>query len=75
MGPGLRGLSRHGPLSRPHFSFPGFPPDSRLRSSEDVRAALREAQEAAMPEIQEQIQDYRLWVPPAPSASSPVCPL
>lgn len=33
--------------------------DLRLRSSEDVRAVLREAQEAAMPEIQEQIQDYR----------------
>ncbi|XP_035974146.2 rho guanine nucleotide exchange factor 11 isoform X9 [Halichoerus grypus] len=33
--------------------------DLRLRSCEDVRAALREAQEAAMPEIQEQIQDYR----------------
>uniref|UniRef100_A0A673U7G6 Rho guanine nucleotide exchange factor 11 n=1 Tax=Suricata suricatta TaxID=37032 RepID=A0A673U7G6_SURSU len=33
--------------------------DLRLRSSEDICAALREAQEAAMPEIQEQIQDYR----------------
>ncbi|XP_032254158.1 rho guanine nucleotide exchange factor 11 isoform X5 [Phoca vitulina] len=33
--------------------------DLRLRSCEDVRAVLREAQEAAMPEIQEQIQDYR----------------
>ncbi|XP_035577902.1 rho guanine nucleotide exchange factor 11 isoform X2 [Zalophus californianus] len=33
--------------------------DLRLRSSEDVRTVLREAQEAAMPEIQEQIQDYR----------------
>ncbi|XP_020766491.2 rho guanine nucleotide exchange factor 11 isoform X9 [Odocoileus virginianus] len=33
--------------------------DLRLRSSEDVRAALCEAQEAAMPEIQEQIHDYR----------------
>ncbi|XP_045838464.1 rho guanine nucleotide exchange factor 11 isoform X7 [Meles meles] len=33
--------------------------DLRLRASEDVRIALREAQEAAMPEIQEQIQDYR----------------
>ncbi|XP_022346875.1 rho guanine nucleotide exchange factor 11 isoform X5 [Enhydra lutris kenyoni] len=33
--------------------------DLRLRASEDVRIALREAQEAAMPEIQEQMQDYR----------------
>nr|XP_054363852.1 rho guanine nucleotide exchange factor 11 isoform X1 [Mirounga angustirostris]XP_054363853.1 rho guanine nucleotide exchange factor 11 isoform X1 [Mirounga angustirostris] len=33
--------------------------DLRLRSCEDVRAVLRDAQEAAMPEIQEQIQDYR----------------
>ncbi|KAB0387628.1 hypothetical protein FD755_002584 [Muntiacus reevesi] len=33
--------------------------DLRLRSGEDVRAALCEAQEAAMPEIQEQIHDYR----------------
>ncbi|XP_077620340.1 rho guanine nucleotide exchange factor 11 isoform X8 [Crocuta crocuta] len=33
--------------------------DLRLRAGEDVRTALREAQEAAMPEIQEQIQDYR----------------
>ncbi|XP_077757294.1 rho guanine nucleotide exchange factor 11 isoform X5 [Canis aureus] len=33
--------------------------DLRLRGSEDIRAALHEAQEAAMPEIQEQIQDYR----------------
>ncbi|XP_055259963.1 rho guanine nucleotide exchange factor 11 isoform X9 [Moschus berezovskii] len=33
--------------------------DLRLRSSEDVRTALCEAQEAAMPEIQEQIHDYR----------------
>uniref|UniRef100_A0A452RHH0 Rho guanine nucleotide exchange factor 11 n=1 Tax=Ursus americanus TaxID=9643 RepID=A0A452RHH0_URSAM len=33
--------------------------DLRLRGNEDIRAALREAQEAAMPEIQEQIQDYR----------------
>ncbi|XP_030875445.1 rho guanine nucleotide exchange factor 11 isoform X2 [Leptonychotes weddellii] len=33
--------------------------DLRLRSCEDVRTALRDAQEAAMPEIQEQIQDYR----------------
>ncbi|ELK02715.1 Rho guanine nucleotide exchange factor 11 [Pteropus alecto] len=33
--------------------------ESRLRSGEDVRAALSEAQEAAMPEIQEQMQDYR----------------
>ncbi|XP_068918943.1 rho guanine nucleotide exchange factor 11 isoform X2 [Petaurus breviceps papuanus] len=33
--------------------------DLRLRNNEDVRSALSEAQEAAMPEIQEQIQDYR----------------
>ncbi|XP_059269592.1 rho guanine nucleotide exchange factor 11 isoform X7 [Mustela nigripes] len=33
--------------------------DLRLRTGEDARIALREAQEAAMPEIQEQIQDYR----------------
>ncbi|XP_053460181.1 rho guanine nucleotide exchange factor 11 isoform X4 [Nycticebus coucang] len=33
--------------------------DSRLRSSEDARGVLFEAQEAAMPEIQEQIHDYR----------------
>ncbi|KAM5200626.1 rho guanine nucleotide exchange factor 11 isoform 16-T16 [Hipposideros larvatus] len=33
--------------------------DSRLRGSEDIRGVLCEAQDAAMPEIQEQIQDYR----------------
>lgn len=33
--------------------------DLRLRSGEDLRCVLCEAQEAAMPEIQEQIQDYR----------------
>ncbi|XP_016076904.1 PREDICTED: rho guanine nucleotide exchange factor 11 isoform X3 [Miniopterus natalensis] len=33
--------------------------DSRLRSGEDLRGVLSEAQEATMPEIQEQIQDYR----------------
>nr|XP_017201265.1 rho guanine nucleotide exchange factor 11 isoform X7 [Oryctolagus cuniculus] len=33
--------------------------DLRLRNSEDVRSALSEAQGAAMPEIQEQIHDYR----------------
>ncbi|KAM6217194.1 rho guanine nucleotide exchange factor 11 [Rhynchocyon petersi] len=33
--------------------------DLRLRNSEDVRSILCEAQEAAMPEIQEQIHDYR----------------
>ncbi|XP_054567540.1 rho guanine nucleotide exchange factor 11 isoform X3 [Eptesicus fuscus] len=33
--------------------------DLRLRSGEDLRCVLSEAQEAAMPEIQEQIQDYR----------------
>ncbi|XP_057583068.1 rho guanine nucleotide exchange factor 11 isoform X11 [Hippopotamus amphibius kiboko] len=33
--------------------------DARLRSGEDVRAVLCEAQEAAMPDIQEQIHDYR----------------
>ncbi|XP_012514361.1 PREDICTED: rho guanine nucleotide exchange factor 11 isoform X1 [Propithecus coquereli] len=33
--------------------------DSRLRNSEDARSVLCEAQEAAMPEIQEQIHDYR----------------
>nr|XP_044993978.1 rho guanine nucleotide exchange factor 11 isoform X4 [Jaculus jaculus] len=33
--------------------------DLRLRNSEDVRSALCEAQEATMPEIQEQISDYR----------------
>ncbi|KAB1260324.1 Rho guanine nucleotide exchange factor 11 [Camelus dromedarius] len=33
--------------------------DLRLRSGEDIRAVLCEAQEAAMPEIQEQIHDYR----------------
>ncbi|XP_031822667.1 rho guanine nucleotide exchange factor 11 isoform X5 [Sarcophilus harrisii] len=33
--------------------------DLRLRNNEDIRSALSEAQEATMPEIQEQIQDYR----------------
>ena len=33
--------------------------DSHLRDSENVRVALWEVQEAAVPEIQEQIQDYR----------------
>ncbi|XP_063803174.1 rho guanine nucleotide exchange factor 11 isoform X2 [Pseudophryne corroboree] len=33
--------------------------ESRIRSSEDIRSALSEAQEAMLPEIQEQIQDYR----------------
>lgn len=33
--------------------------DLRLRSGEDFRGVLCEAQEAAMPDIQEQIQDYR----------------
>ncbi|KAG3281826.1 Rho guanine nucleotide exchange factor 11, transcript variant X4 [Ictidomys tridecemlineatus] len=33
--------------------------DLRLRNGEDVRGILCEAQEAAMPEIQEQIHDYR----------------
>ncbi|XP_071971135.1 rho guanine nucleotide exchange factor 11 isoform X5 [Engystomops pustulosus] len=33
--------------------------DSCLRGSEDVRSALSEAQDAMLPEIQEQIQDYR----------------
>ncbi|XP_036018894.1 rho guanine nucleotide exchange factor 11 isoform X19 [Mus musculus] len=33
--------------------------DLRLRNSEDPRSALYEAQEAVMPEIQEQINDYR----------------
>ncbi|KAK2525035.1 rho guanine nucleotide exchange factor 11 [Columba guinea] len=33
--------------------------ESRLRNGDDVRAALFEAQEMVMPEIQEQIQDYR----------------
>ncbi|XP_006861801.1 PREDICTED: rho guanine nucleotide exchange factor 11 [Chrysochloris asiatica] len=33
--------------------------DLRLRNSEDIRSILCEAQEAAMPEIQEQIHDYR----------------
>ncbi|XP_065430256.1 rho guanine nucleotide exchange factor 11 isoform X6 [Chrysemys picta bellii] len=33
--------------------------ESRLRNGEDVRSAFSEAQDAAMPEIQEQIQDYR----------------
>ncbi|XP_048213912.1 rho guanine nucleotide exchange factor 11 isoform X3 [Perognathus longimembris pacificus] len=33
--------------------------DFRLRNSEDARGVLCEAQEAAMPEIQEQIHDYR----------------
>uniref|UniRef100_A0A8C8SQA7 Rho guanine nucleotide exchange factor 11 n=1 Tax=Pelusios castaneus TaxID=367368 RepID=A0A8C8SQA7_9SAUR len=33
--------------------------ESRLRNGEDVRNALSEAQDAAMPEIEEQIQDYR----------------
>ncbi|XP_058395481.1 rho guanine nucleotide exchange factor 11 isoform X1 [Diceros bicornis minor] len=33
--------------------------DLRLRNSEDVRSILCEAQEAALPEIQEQIHDYR----------------
>ncbi|XP_077175134.1 rho guanine nucleotide exchange factor 11 isoform X3 [Paroedura picta] len=33
--------------------------ESRLRSGEDPRSAFSEVQEAVMPEIQEQIQDYR----------------
>ncbi|XP_005411789.1 PREDICTED: rho guanine nucleotide exchange factor 11 isoform X4 [Chinchilla lanigera] len=33
--------------------------DLRLRNGEDARSGLCEAQEAAMPEIQEQIHDYR----------------
>uniref|UniRef100_A0A3Q2IBK3 Rho guanine nucleotide exchange factor 11 n=1 Tax=Equus caballus TaxID=9796 RepID=A0A3Q2IBK3_HORSE len=33
--------------------------DLRLRSGEDMRGVLCEAQEAALPEIQEQIHDYR----------------
>ncbi|KAM7053985.1 rho guanine nucleotide exchange factor 11 isoform 8-T8 [Molossus nigricans] len=33
--------------------------DLRLRNGEDFRGVLCEAQEAAMPDIQEQIQDYR----------------
>ncbi|KFU92195.1 Rho guanine nucleotide exchange factor 11, partial [Chaetura pelagica] len=33
--------------------------ETRLRNGDDVRAALLEAQEMVMPEIQEQIQDYR----------------
>ncbi|XP_074836650.1 rho guanine nucleotide exchange factor 11 isoform X2 [Carettochelys insculpta] len=33
--------------------------ESRLRNGEDIRSAFSEAQDAAMPEIQEQIQDYR----------------
>ncbi|NXX57331.1 ARHGB factor, partial [Scopus umbretta] len=33
--------------------------EARLRNGDDVRAALFEAQEMVMPEIQEQIQDYR----------------
>uniref|UniRef100_A0A8C0HR60 Rho guanine nucleotide exchange factor 11 n=1 Tax=Buteo japonicus TaxID=224669 RepID=A0A8C0HR60_9AVES len=33
--------------------------ETRLRNGDDVRAALFEAQEMVMPEIQEQIQDYR----------------
>ncbi|NXA44181.1 ARHGB factor, partial [Eudromia elegans] len=34
-------------------------PETRLRYGDDVRVALFEAQEMVMPEIQEQIQDYR----------------
>ncbi|XP_015285038.1 PREDICTED: rho guanine nucleotide exchange factor 11 [Gekko japonicus] len=33
--------------------------ESRLRNGEDPRSAFSEVQEAVMPEIQEQIQDYR----------------
>ncbi|KAM6100812.1 LOW QUALITY PROTEIN: rho guanine nucleotide exchange factor 11-like, partial [Pterocles gutturalis] len=33
--------------------------ETRLRNGDDVRTALLEAQEMVMPEIQEQIQDYR----------------
>ncbi|XP_041429471.1 rho guanine nucleotide exchange factor 11 isoform X2 [Xenopus laevis] len=33
--------------------------ESRLRNSEDIRGLFSEAQEAMLPEIQEQIQDYR----------------
>uniref|UniRef100_A0A6I8N6N9 Rho guanine nucleotide exchange factor 11 n=1 Tax=Ornithorhynchus anatinus TaxID=9258 RepID=A0A6I8N6N9_ORNAN len=33
--------------------------DLRLRNNEDVRVAMSEAQAAALPDIQEQIQDYR----------------
>uniref|UniRef100_A0A8D0G2Y5 Rho guanine nucleotide exchange factor 11 n=1 Tax=Sphenodon punctatus TaxID=8508 RepID=A0A8D0G2Y5_SPHPU len=33
--------------------------NSRLRNGEDIRSVFLEAQDAVMPEIQEQIQDYR----------------
>uniref|UniRef100_A0A7M4EPX4 Rho guanine nucleotide exchange factor 11 n=1 Tax=Crocodylus porosus TaxID=8502 RepID=A0A7M4EPX4_CROPO len=39
--------------------LPGAPLKSRLRNGEDIRSALSEAQDTVMPEIQEQIQDYR----------------
>ncbi|XP_030921407.1 rho guanine nucleotide exchange factor 11-like [Geospiza fortis] len=37
----------------------------RLRSGDELRPALLEAQELVIPEIQEQLQDYR-WEPPNP---------
>lgn len=35
------------------------PPEAHLRNGEDAQGAFLEVQEAVMPEIQEQIQDYR----------------
>lgn len=48
-------------------TFPNFPnflefPEFRLRSSNDLWPSLLEAQEFVVPEIQEQLQDYR-WDP------------
>lgn len=36
------------------------PPESRLHAQEDIRGPLSELQQQVLPEIQDQIQDYRL---------------
>lgn len=36
-----------------------FPSESRLHAQEDIRGPLSELQQQVLPEIQDQIQDYR----------------
>lgn len=36
-----------------------FPSDNRLHAQEDIRGPLSELQQQVLPEIQDQIQDYR----------------
>lgn len=65
-------LSRSHPHPTVHPTIlPSWAPstDLRLRNGEDTRGILCEAQEAAMPEIQEQIHDYRLALLPSPLSS------